>query len=70
MTYKTMRTMITVFDFSLIVILCFSIGNILVTGECSIATSVCNAFIAVMWVFYGWYMYCKVDEMRKIIDRM
>lgn len=67
---KSMRTIITIADFFLVGVLCFSLGHMLITGECNIGTGISSTIIAIVWILYGWFMYCNVDNLRQIIEKM
>lgn len=70
MNDKNRFILITIIDFFLIGTLCFSLGNMLVTGECTILTGIVNTIIAIMWVLYGWFVYSNIHKINKIIKEM
>lgn len=57
-----------VLDIVIIFMVAFSIGEILISGTCSVITGVCNGLIAIMWLIYAIYADYVINSMRKMIE--
>lgn len=60
-TFEKLHNISFVLNIVLIFVIALNIGNILVTGECSVLNGVVNGLIAIMWLLYA---------MRKMVERM
>ena len=68
MSLDNMHKITFVLDIVIIFMVAFSIGEILVTGACSVITGICNGLIAIMWLIYGIYADYVINSLRKMIE--
>lgn len=69
-TFEKFHKISFVLEVAIIFCVALSIGNILVTGECSVLTGVCNGLIAIMWLLYAIYVDNVLNTIRKSVERM